>query len=214
MKATTVLAGVGGITFGVLALIATVVANSPGGNYTASNATSFVASGHRSAVYVSLYLVTIAVLGLICLLARLREMVSVGADEQPVALSIFWGTGLAAAVCWAAGWAVALSVPIAYAVGGDGFSIGPAQTYAIVEAGLAILFGPGSILLGIALIALFLGGRATLPAWLRWVTLIAGILGLASPAFFPWFALLIWGVVIGVWLLASGRGSASSPVSA
>jgi hypothetical protein len=213
MKPTSLIAGIGGIAFGVLTFAATAVANGPGGNYKASNATSFVASGHRAAVFVALYLVIIAVLGLIVLLAHLREVMSVGTDEQPVALSIFWGTGLAAAVCWAAGWAVALSVPIAYAVGGDGFSIGPAQTYAIVEAGFAILFGPGSILLGLALIILGLAARATLPAWLRWVTVIAGVLGLASPAFFPWFALLIWGVIIGIWLLAAPRTSASSPLT-
>jgi hypothetical protein len=214
MRRITLLAGFGGIAFGVLNFIALPIANSPGGSYAPSDATNYVASGHRAAVYVAMYLVTVGFLGLICLLARLRESISVGTQEQPVALSIFWGAGLAAAVCWVAGWAITFSLPIAYAVGGNGFSVGPAQIYTIVEAGFALLFGVGGILLGLTLIVLFLGSRATLPAWLRWVTLIAGVLGLASPAFFPWFALLIWGVVTGIWLLAAARSSASSPLTA
>jgi hypothetical protein len=31
-------------------------------------------------------------------------------------------------------------------------------------------------------------------------------LGLASAAFFPWFLLLIWGFVIGGWLLVARQG--------
>jgi hypothetical protein len=42
---------------------------------------------------------------------------------------------------------------------------------------------------------------------MRWLTIIVGVLGLASLAFFPWFALLIWAVVAGIWLLMSERTS-------
>lgn len=212
MKRTTVLGGVGGIAFGVLTILALFIASPPGGSYKASDAASYVARGHRAGVFVATYLVLIGVLGLVCLLARLREAVSVAAEDHGVALSIFWGTGLAAAASFAIGWCISFSLPLAYAfaTGGDPFSIRPREVYAINEIGDVIVFGGAGILLGMALIALALGARATLPAWLRWLTLIAGVLGFASLAYFPWFALPIWSVVVGVWLLASGRASTSA----
>lgn len=213
MKMTALIAGIGGIAFGVLMFVGVLLAAPPGGSYKASDVRTYVASGHRGVTLVALYLVIVAILGLICLLARLRESVSVAAGEQPMALSIFWGTGLAAAVALVIGSAVTFSVPIAYLFGGDGFSITPSETYAIVEAGDSIWLGAGGILLGLALIALFFGARTALPTWLGWVTLIAGILGLASPAFFPFFALLIWGLVAGIWLLATTRATASAPAA-
>jgi len=48
------------------------------------------------------------------------------------------------------------------------------------------------------------GCGAALPSWLRWLTLVLGVIGLASPAFFPSLALLIWGLVTGIWLLLAG----------
>jgi hypothetical protein len=195
----------------VLSILALFIASPPGGSYKAKDATTYVAHGHRAAVFVATYLVLIGVLGLICLLARLREAISAADDEQGVALSIFWGTGLVAAASFAIGWCVNFSPPLAYAFasGGNPFSIRPREVYAISEIGGVIVFGGAGILLGLALIALALGARATLPAWLRWLTLIAGILGFASMAFFPWFALPIWSVVVGAWLLVSGRASTS-----
>ena len=207
MRRSNLIGGIGGIAFGVLTVLTLLVASPAGGTYTPSDVRSYVASGHHTAVFVGLYLVTIAILGLLLLLVRLREIISGAGDEDLWMANAFWSIGLAAAICLAAGWAVDLAAPIAYAFAGSGFSISTSQTYAIIQIGNSIVFGPGGILLSSALIALFVGGQRALPVWLRWVTLIAGVLGLASPAFFPWFALLIWGAVIGIWLLASGRAS-------
>ena len=52
--------------------------------------------------------------------------------------------------------------------------------------------------------------RVAMPVWLRWATLLLGVIGLASPAFFPSLALLIWGVLSGVWLLAGGARAATA----
>ena len=49
-----------------------------------------------------------------------------------------------------------------------------------------------------------------MPQWLRWLTVVAGVCGVAGLAFFPFFLLLIWGIVIGVWLLAAGGGFKSA----
>lgn len=204
MKRLTLLGGIGGIAFAVLTLITLPLAAVPGGNYTPSDVTGFVASGHRPAVFISLYLVVIATLGLICLYARLREAI-VTSGGRHVPDTVVWGAGLAVAIAYLFGETIALSVPITYAFSHGGFSISPAETYAIVELGLGLVLGAGGILMGLTLIGLFLGARNALPAWLRWVTLVAGILGLASPAFFPYFALLLWGLVTGIWLLSTAR---------
>lgn len=207
MRRLTLLGGIGGIAFAVLIFVAFAWGAPLGGSYHASDARNYVSSGHRTAAFVSVYLALIGVLGLVLLLARLREAIDGASGEQNAALTIFWGLGLVSAACFAAGFVVAFSVPIAYAYAssGESYGIGPAEVYAIAQAGGSVIYGAAGVLLGFTLITLFIGGRSALPAWLGWVTLIAGILGLASFGFFPWFALLIWSLVTGIWLLAAGR---------
>lgn len=52
------------------------------------------------------------------------------------------------------------------------------------DTALNVLFGSGGGFLGFALIALMLGSRGILPNWLRWVTVVAGVLAIAAPFFF------------------------------
>jgi hypothetical protein len=52
-------------------------------------------------------------------------------------------------------------------------------------------------MLGFALIALMLASRGMLPGWLRWLTLIIGVLAVGAPAYFPGFAIPVWGIVMG-----------------
>ena len=40
-----------------------------------------------------------------------------------------------------------------------------------------------------------------LPTWLRWLTLIAAIAAFAGLAYFPMILVLLWGVIVGLWLL-------------
>jgi len=69
---------------------------------------------------------------------------------------------------------------------------------------LNVVFGSGGILLGLALIALMLGSRGSLPGWIRWLTLICGVLALTAPFYFSAPAIPIWGIVVGAWLLVTG----------
>jgi hypothetical protein len=50
-----------------------------------------------------------------------------------------------------------------------------------------------------------LGSRGSLPNWLRWVSLVAGVLALTAPFFFASPAVPLWGIVVGVWLVVRGR---------
>jgi hypothetical protein len=60
----------------------------------------------------------------------------------------------------------------------------------------------GGMLLGVALLTLAIAGDE--PGWFRVLAGVAGIGGLATPAFFPFFLLLLFGLVVGFWLLVSG----------
>jgi hypothetical protein len=142
----------------------------------------------------------LSIVGLIVLLTYLREVTLAG-REGDLSARIFWGTGLAAAACFGAGWGLMLGNSIAHAFGGKGVVVTPVITYLVSELGAAIIWGPGAFLLGVALITLMLASRGVLPAWLRWSTLVAGLGGIASIAFFPSALVVLWGIVIGVWLL-------------
>ena len=48
MKDNARIGGIGGIAFGVLTFAALVIASPPGGSYTESSVTDFVARGHRT----------------------------------------------------------------------------------------------------------------------------------------------------------------------
>jgi hypothetical protein len=200
-RGSSVFAGVGALAFAVLMFVAFWVGSSPGGTYSRSDVADFVAKGHRPAVFISLYLVLIAVFGLISLLARLRELM---ADESH-ARSVFWACGVVAAAAFACGWGVATVVPIAMAYGGSGVTVAPPVVYVIVEAGWVMVVGAGGVLLALSLIVFALASVAALPSWLRWVTLGAGVIGLASVAWFPFFVLLLWGLVAGVWMLVADQ---------
>jgi hypothetical protein len=207
------LAGVGAIAFSVSTVAALLVANAPGGDYSASTVADYLAHGHRVAVIVVTQLALLGVLGLIYLLAYLRDRLS-AAPENRGAGSIVWGAGLAAAASFALGWGVIGGQVIAHLEGGSAIVIPAPVTYLISEIGVMFIFGSGAVLLGFALIVLMLSSRAVLPTWLRRVTLVAGLCGVAGLAFFTLFVLMLLLAVIGVWLVATARRSTSPAMAA
>jgi hypothetical protein len=209
MRSRSALAGVGSIAFSVLTIVGLALANPPGGTYKASDALKYVAKGHHVAVFASVYVLLLAVLGLLLLLAYLRDLLSAAPDGERVA-RIFWAMSIGAATSFAVGWAIVLGNAIAHAFGGSGVVVDPAVTYLASELGFSVVFGPAAILLGFALIAFVIGGRALVPAWLRWSTLVAGVAGVVSLAFFPAALVLLWGIVMGIWLLVPSRGPAGA----
>lgn len=195
-------AGVGAIAFGILTIVAVFVANAPGGNYSASSVTDYLAHGHRVAAIVVTQLALLGILGLICLLAQLRETISVEPASKRAG-TIVWGTGVAAAAAFTIGWGVLGGQVIAHLEGGSPIAIPAAVTYLISEIGVVFIFGCGAALLGFSLIVLMLNSRTTLPTWLRRLTLFAGLCGIAGLAYFTFFVLMIWGIVVGSWYLAT-----------
>jgi hypothetical protein len=215
VKQGSTLAGAGAIVFGVFTVVGTF-GGSPGGSYDDSTVAEYVKIGHFPIVVVTGYLALFGVVGLICLLAYLREAISVEPGRK-LAASIFWGIGLAAATSMAVSWGLVTGLALAAAEGGSAATVAHPVTYVLSDTSLNVLFGSGGIMLGCALIALVLGSGTTFPRWLRWLTLVAGVLALGAPFFFPAFAIPTWGIVIGIWLVATGRvsnpGIASQPAA-
>jgi hypothetical protein len=120
--------------------------------------------------------------------------------------SAFWGTGVASAACFAVGWGFIAGQPVAHAEARSVLAVPPTITHLISETGGSVmLFGSGAMLLGLALAMLFFTSTA-LPKWLRWLTLVAAIAAFAGLAFFPFILVLLWGVVVGLWLLVADGG--------
>jgi hypothetical protein len=188
----------------VLTVIGIQVGGTPGGNYVEADVASYVGSGHFPTVIATGYLAVIGVLGLICLLAYLRTAIAAQPDRG-MAADIFWGAGLASAASFAVGWGLVTGIAVAAAEGGTGASVPHPVTYVLSDTFINILFGSGAILLGFALIALMLSSRGSLPNWLRWVSLLAGVLALTAPFYFASPAVPLWGIVAGVYLLVAPR---------
>jgi hypothetical protein len=203
MGRSSVVAGVGGIVFAVLWFVTAFVASPPGGTYSASDVADFVDKGHRVAVFVSVPLGLVSVFGLLLLLAGLRDRLP---SPESLSSTVYWSASLLSVVGFAIGWVTVLTVPIARAFGGTTLVvIAPTVTFVISEIGWAIMFAVGGTFLGVALITAAASPGRPFPAWLRWLTLIVGILGLFSLAWFPFFALLLYALIAGIWLIVSAR---------
>ena len=197
-------AGIAALAFGVFTTVALVVGGAPGGNYAESDVANYVAIGHLPTVIVTGYLALVGAVGLICLLAFLRGAISTEPDRK-LAADIVWGLGLASATSFAVGWGLLTGIAVAAAEGGSSATISHPTTYALSDTILNVLYGSGGILLGFALLAVMMGSRGVLPNWLRWLTLIAGVLSVTAPFYFSAPAIPIWALVAGIWLLVAGR---------
>ncbi len=199
----SILAGTGALAFGILTVIGLLIGAAPGGNYAEGDVASYVSIGHLPTVIVTGYLALAGVFGLICLFAYLRQVICIEPGSE-LAGNIVWGTGLAAAASFAVGWGLVSGIAVAAAEGGSAAAVSHAATYQMSDTNINVLFGSGGILLGLAMIALMLGSRGILPGWLRWMTLVCGVLALGAPAYFVAAAIPIWCVVVGVWILVAG----------
>lgn len=182
-----------------------MLANPPGGTYSAHDAADYVTSGHRPVVFISMYLVLVAAVGLLLLLARLRQAIEGNRS------SLFWALGVASVTAWVVGYALVIGVPAAYSFGGaSNLHLGTDVIYVLSETGWAVMYGAGGTLLGCALVAFAIGPVAA-PAWVRWSTLVAGIAGVAALAWFPFFLVYIWAIMVGVWLFVADSRRAPAP---
>ena len=196
MKRDRRIAGLGGVVFGALVIVALSVANPQAGSYHVADVSAFVAQGHRNAAVLSSALIAIAVFGLIALMAYLCDTYLEEGHRNRIA----WGSSLLAGGSILIGWMVILTPSVAVTFGG-GPALDPAVTYTFIEAGL-LIFLVGGLWLGVALLGLAMFGHPN-PTWARVLTGLVGVLALFSVAFEPFLAVLVWGFVVGIWLLAT-----------
>jgi hypothetical protein len=213
MKRDRSLAGVGGIAFAV-SLVAGLETSGPkGGHYSAAEIANFVGQSSTSLI-VSVCLFAVSIFGLIVLMAYLSEA-SGGTGRHR---RLTWSTSVAAGASFLIGWGLYLAPPTAIRAGGP--AIDPAISYALISAGLGVLYGVGGMLLGIALVTLAIGSIST-PLWVRGFTGIAGLSALVSWAFLlasswspnqwlpvPFYVVILWSLIIGGWLLVSSPAPA------
>ena len=206
MKRDRGVAGLGGIVFAVLVVVALSVANPQGGTYDVADVSRFVAEGHRNAAIASSALIALAVAGLVALMAYVSATYLEGGQRGRIA----WGSSLLAAGSFLIGWVVILAPSLTVSVGG-GPAIEPAVSYTFIETGFGI-FLVGGLLLGVALLTFAVFGE-TAPTWARVLTGLVGVLALFSGAFDPFLAVLLWSLIIGLWLLVSSL-RAGAPATA
>jgi hypothetical protein len=206
MRRGSLAAGIGAVAFAVLPVIGMFLANPPGGSYSVHDSVKYAAKGHHTAVFISVYFVLAGAIGLVVLLARMRE--SVGGRFA----TVFWGLGVGGAAVYVAGYALVAALPVALTYGGanSGLTTTPSLTYILSESGWAVMFGAGCTLIGAALVT-FAFAAPTVPAWVRWTALVAGVCGVASVAWFPYFVMALWALVIGLWLVVADTDTVGAP---
>ena len=198
--------GVGALGFAVLWIGGVILASPPGGNYSAKDLQDFTASGHRTAVGVGMVLSLIGVAGLLLLVTQLRRMAAGRSGDG----AFVWGAGLISLTGFAIGTVLIDVVPMGLANGGR--LIPASVTYMFTQTGFAAAWGIGGSFLALTLLALAVPGHLAMPGWLRWFTIVAGVIGLFSLAFFPFFILVLWALVAGIWLLVSAPAAAQSGI--
>ena len=202
------MAGVGGIVFAVSLVVGFTFFGPRGGFYADSSMANFIGQSSTNAI-VSIYSIGASTIGMVVFMEYLTEtFVDVGPHSR-----IAWGAGLLAAGSFLIGWSLYFA-PITSVISG-GPAVLPAIAYTVINGGFVVLFGAGGTLLGIALLTLAVWGRAA-PTWVRAVNGLAGLAAFLSWAFLiaskwsasqwlpvPFYLVLLWGLVIGLWLLVS-----------
>jgi hypothetical protein len=188
-------AGIGGIAFAVFLTVTLAYAGTKGGEYTAASVAAIVDQS-LTTILISFFLIAISIIGLVVLMAYLSET-GFGADRLG---RVAWGTGLLGAASLLIGWVLQFAPSVSLSGGVP--ALDPAISMTFIYAGYAVFFAAGGMLLGIAILTLAIGGHAV-PMWVRAFSALAGLIGLLSIANIPFYPMLLWGLVVGIWLLVS-----------
>jgi hypothetical protein len=202
------LAGVGGIAFAVALVVGFTLFGPKGGHYSGAEVARFLAQASGGFI-ASICLFAISMIGLIMLMAYLSEK-CFGAGRRG---RVTWAASLLAAASFLVGWGLYLAPYSSISSGGP--TLDPGISYAFMTAGMGVLFGAGGIMLGLALVTFAVAGHA-MPIWIRAFTGLAGLAALSSWPFLlalkwspnqwlpgPFYLVILWGFVMGIWLLVS-----------
>lgn len=192
-------AGLGLLAYGLGTPVAFMASGSPGGDYDAHTITSYISSGHWPTAIAFAYLGAFSALGLLLFGSRMRRELDSGGD-------LLWGLSVAGAGAAVVGWFLVGGVAVAFAEGGSPLGTVPhPAVYMVTEMSNLVAVCSSAFLVGAG--ALVLAAKAALPAWLRVLTSVAGVCGLAAAFFFPVFLFWLWAVLLGGWTALSSTRS-------
>ena len=209
-------AALGGVLYVVLFVVGTIflVGGEPSGKAPPGEVIRWYAdSGHRGRISLGWALVGLGLFFFLWFLAALRTtLLRLVADGFLVTLATVGGAVYAALVLAA----IAVNAGIK-TMSDDTYrhQVYPELIHAANDAGY-VLHATAGVVIGAMMIATSLAvlrARAV-PVWLGWVGVVAGIIALASIAFFPWFLIALWLLVAsGLLFVANSprRASASAP---
>jgi hypothetical protein len=210
------LAALGGIAYVVLFVIGTILLFS-GSPDTSSAPAKIIAwysdSGHRNRINIGWLLSGLGIFFFLWFLSALRRTVRrlEGDDGFLTGLTTIGG------VVYAALSLAALAVTDGIRTMSDDtyrHQVFPGLIHAADDVGwvLHASGGAGAAAMIIAASLAALRARAV-PTWAGWLGVVAGILSLALIAFFPWFILALWVLIVsGGMFMRGGRATAATPV--
>jgi hypothetical protein len=202
------LAPLTGIVFVVLLVASFVVGGStPGVHASGAKVISFY-QAHGSKQKISAYLSVLGVVFLVFFAASLRSHFGHFEGARGLA-TLGFGGALVLAVGGAAFAAISWSLADARS------SVDPsaAQALNVLSNDFFWPFGVGVAVFGIGY-GLAVAGSKALPAWLGWIALLLGILGMTPISFFAFLALMVWSLVTSVLVFRRGIPSAGAPAGA
>jgi hypothetical protein len=199
-------AALGGVLYVVLFVIGTILEfdGSPSGDASPSKVIAWYSdSGHRDRLHVGWLLIGLGLFFFLWFLSALRQALIrlVGEGFLPTLATV--GGAVYAALALAAA-AVSDAVRT---MSDDTYrhQVYPELVHAANDASY-VLHSTGGAGIGAMMIAASLAVVRTraLPVWVGWVGVAAGIIALASIAFFPWFVIALWLLVASVILFRAG----------
>ena len=195
MDTTRRVAGLGLLAYAIGTPLAFMTIGSPGGEYSDTDVSRYIASGHTAISITLAYLGAFSALGLLAFGNRMRR-------ELGSAGSILWGLLVAGTASAVVGWFLVGGVAVAFAEGGRALvGVPHPVVYLVTEMSNLIAVCASAFFVGSA--ALVLAAKTTLPRWLRVVTYGAGVCGLLAAFFFPLFLFWLWAIALGIWTIAA-----------
>lgn len=190
------IAGLGLLAFGIGTLATMMLADIPGGNYEPAKVAGYLAQGHSVRSFVVAYVGIASMLGLLAFGHGMRTELGRLGDTA-------WALSIAALATGVVGWFLGAGVVVATAEGGPAITAGIPLPVAHTIGEIAGLLGGCAPALLIGVVALFLTRAATVPAWLKVFSGIAGVCGILAPLYLTFFVFVLWTIVCGITLARS-----------
>jgi hypothetical protein len=188
-------AGLGLAAYGIATPAAFMSIGSPGGDYSDTDVTSYISSGHWATAFALAYVGAFAALGLLVFANRMRHELRSGGD-------LLWSLAVAGTAAAVVGWFLVGGVAVAFAEGGHPLTtVSHPTVYLVTEMSNLIAVCSSAFFVGLA--ALVLAVNATLPRPLRIASYVAGVCGVLAAFYFPLFLFWLWAIAFGVWSIAT-----------